>query len=78
MRRVLRRGTRCRRTRTNVHSLDDADHHQQVPQEVQERQQPRVPQQPDDRQAVAGDVDAGDQREAADAQPRAVEVAAHD
>ena len=44
--------------------LDDADHHQQVAQEVDERQQARVPQQADDRQAVAGQVDEGDEGEA--------------
>ena len=54
--------------------LDDADHHQQVAEEVQQRQQPRVPQQADDRQALLRGVDAGDGEQPDDPERRAVDV----
>ena len=72
-------GARMRMPCTDeVHGVDDADHHQHEPQQVEERQQARVPQQADDRQAVAGEVHRRHQREAHDAQPRAGEVAFDD
>ncbi len=61
----------------DLDELDDADHHQHQPEEIEERQQARVPQQSDDRQRVLGEEDEGGQRQATDPQPRAAEVAAH-
>ena len=58
--------------------LDDAHHHQQIPQQIEERQQPRVPQQTDERQAVAGEIHQCDERQAADAEPCTVQTAPHD
>ena len=57
--------------------VDDAHHHQHEAQEIEERQQSRVPQQTDDGQAVARHVDGCHQRETHDAQPRAGEIALH-
>ena len=65
-------------TQDQFGGLDDADHHQQQPKQIEERQQSRVPQQPDEGQAVAGEKHPGHQREAADAQPGADQLATGD
>ncbi len=44
--------------------LERTDHHQQVSRQVDERQQTRIPQQPDERQAVTGQVDQRHERQA--------------
>ena len=62
----------------NADHLDGADHHQQVAHEVDQRQQPWVPQQADDRQAVARQVDEGDGGQTDDAEGDAVGVATGD
>jgi len=48
----------------------DADHHQHVPHEVQKRQDARVPQEPDDRQALARHEHADCENHRVDAEPR--------
>ena len=58
--------------------LDDADHHQHVAEQVDERQDPRVPQQPDQRDVgvlVLGETGQQGKGDDADADPRTAELA---
>ena len=57
-----------------VHGVHDAHHHQHETQEIEERKQTRIPQQADDRKAVARHVDGCHQRETHDAQPCTGEI----
>ena len=59
----------------DLDQFDDADHHQHQSQQVEERQQPRVPQQADHRQRVLRQEHERGQRQTTDAQPRAAEMA---
>ena len=70
-----RRGAHANALHHEVHGVDDAHHHQHETQEIEERKQTRIPQQTDDRKAVACHVDGGHQREAHDAQPCSGEIA---
>ena len=58
--------------------LDGTDHHHQVAHQVHPRQHPGVPQQPDDGQAVAGEVHHGHGDQSGEAEGDAVDVAPGD
>ena len=74
----VRLRTTLQRAGDEVDEVDDAYHHQQQTHEVQERQDARVPQQANSGEAVARDEGGSHQCDAHNAQPCAVEVAAHD